>query len=136
MTALGKWMLFASLQCTEVEDEAPTVCCNTGKVILPTFPDPPELLKKLLTENTEEGKLFRKHSRPLNNALALSSLKVNIKKFTGGFAPCVIFEGKVSQMIGPLYPNPGEAPRFAQLYVHDPGTENTMRIQNYVYQQQ
>ena len=106
------------------------MCCNSGKVVLPNFPDPPEFLKKLLTEHSEEGKVFRKHSRIFNNALALSSLAVNIKKFSGGFAPCVVFEGKVSQRIGPLFPEEGEEPKFAQLDVHDPGTEHTTRIQN------
>ena len=96
--------------------ESATLCCNSGKVILPLFPAPPDLLKELLTNNTEEAKLFRKNARTFNNALALSSVKVNIKKFTGGFAPCVVFEGKVHQKIGPLLPEDGEQPKFAQLY--------------------
>ena len=87
--------------------ESATLCCNSGKVILPVFPAPPDLLKELLTDNTEEAKLFRKNARTFNNALALSSVKVNIKKFTGGFAPCVVFEGKVHQKIGPLLPEDG-----------------------------
>ena len=110
--------------------ESATLCCNSGKVILPVFPDPPDLLKELLANNTEESKLFRKNSHTLNNALALSSVKVNIKKFTGGFAPCVVFEGKVHQKIGPLLPEDGEQPKFAPLYVHDPSTEHTTRIKN------
>ena len=112
------------------KDESPTLCCNSGKVILPLFPDPPDLLKELLTSKSEEGRLFRKNTRTFNNALALSSLKVNVKKFTGGFAPSVIFEGKVCQRIGPMLPEDGEEPKFAQLYVHDPATEHTSRIKN------
>ena len=112
------------------KDESPTLCCNSGKVILPLFPDPPEMLKELLTSKSEEGKLFRKNTRTLNNALALSSLIVNVKKFSGGFAPSVIFEGKVCQKIGPILPEDGEQPKFAQLYVHDPATEHTTRIKN------
>ena len=53
-----------------------------------------------------------------------------MRKFSGGFAPNVIFEGKVCQRIGPILPGIGEEPKFAQLYVHDPSTEHTMRIKN------
>ena len=53
-----------------------------------------------------------------------------MKTFKGGFAPSVIFEGKVCQRIGPLLPDVGQEPKFAQLYVHDPATENTIRFKN------
>ena len=46
------------------------------------------------------------------------------------YKPSVIFEGKVSQMFGPLYPDDGKEPKFAQLYVHDPATEHTMRVKS------
>ena len=94
------------------------------------FPNPPLILQELLTKDTDEGKLFRKNTRSLNNALTLSSLQVRIKHFDSGFAPSVIFEGKVCQRIGPLFPEAGEEPKFAQLYIHDPGTEHTRRVQN------
>ena len=110
--------------------ETASLCCNSGKVILEHFPDPPELLKKLLTEHTEESMIFRRNTRPLNNALTLSSLQVHIKSFESGFAPNIIFEGKVCQRIGPLIPEPGEVPKFAQLYVIDSDTQHTTRVQN------
>ena len=108
--------------------ETPSMCCNSGKVDLDPFPDPPKLIKDLLTEDTDQGKLFRKNTRPLNNALTLSSLQVRVKTFFGGFAPSVIFEGKVCQRIGPLYPEEGDDPKFAQLYVIDPASQNKTRL--------
>ena len=33
-------------------------------------------------------------------------------------------------MYGPLIPDDNETPRFAQLYVHDPATQHTMRVKN------
>ncbi|GBL84543.1 hypothetical protein AVEN_117273-1 [Araneus ventricosus] len=36
-----------------------TKCCHDGKVQLPTFPDAPELLKSLLTENSPDSKNYR-----------------------------------------------------------------------------
>ena len=110
--------------------ETPTLCCNSGKVILDAFPDPPSLLQELLTKDSDDGNLFRKNTRTFNNALTLSSLQVRIKRFDNGFTPSVIFEGKVCQRIGPLFPEEGEEPKFAQLYVHDPSTEQTKRVEN------
>ena len=79
------------------EKETSSMCWNSGKVSLPQLPDHPLLLKELLTKDTDEAKLFRKHTRIFNNALTLSSLQVQIKKKDGGFTPSVIFEGKVCQ---------------------------------------
>ena len=62
--------------------------------------------------------------------LALSSIIVNESRFKNRYWPSVIFEGKVSQMYGPLQPEEGETPRFAQLYIHDPATEHTTRVKN------
>ena len=114
------------------KNETPSLCCNSGKVLLDPFPDPPNILQKLLIENTEEGKIFRRNTRTFNNSLTLSSLQVHIKTFDGGsgFAPNVIFEGKVCQRIGPVMPDPGSEPKFAQLYILDPDAEHAMRVQN------
>ena len=112
------------------KNETATLCCNNGKVNLEPFPEPPPYLRKLWTEDNAESRLFREQSRPFNNALALSSIKVEERKFDNNFSPSVIFEGKVSQIYGPLIPGPNETPRFSQLYVHDPATEHTIRIAN------
>ena len=118
------------LWCKKWIKETPSLCCNSGKVHLDSFPDPPDLLKKLLTEETVDAKLFREQSRSLNNALTLSSIQVRTKKFNSAFVPNVIFEGKVCQWIGPIIPDAGDEPKFAQLYVHDPATEHTRRVKN------
>ena len=41
-----------------------------------------------------------------------------------------MFEGKVSQICGPLLAEDGEQPRFAQIYVCDPGTQHSIRMDN------
>ena len=110
--------------------ETSSLCCNGGKVSLSHFPPPPNLIKSLLIGDDVEAKLFRDNARSFNNALALSSIRVNERKFSNGYNPSVIFEGKVCQMYGPLLPGSGEEPRFAQLYIHDPATENTLRVRN------
>ena len=93
--------------------ETPSICCNSGKIELDPFPEPPLYLKELLTKDTVEGKLFRNHTRPLNNAITLSSLQVRKKKFDSDFAPNIIYDRRVCQRIGPLYPEAGEEPKFA-----------------------
>ena len=110
--------------------ETSSTCCNGGKVMLEKFPEPPEYLKKLLKDNTTEAKLFRENIRSFNNALALSSLQVKTRKFNNGYNPSVVFEGKVSQICGPLLAEDGEQPRFSQIYVCDPSTQHSIRMDN------
>ena len=108
--------------------ETPSLCCNNNKVNLDPFPLPPRELQKLLLSDTVEARLFRENIRSFNNALALSSIKVNERKFKNGYSPSVIFEGKVCQIFGPLQPEEGQEPKFAQLYVVDPSQEHTIRV--------
>ena len=112
------------------EKETASVCCNEGKVSLNIFPPPPKLIRDLLTGKTVEARLFRENTRSFNNSLALSSVIVHERKFSNGYNPSVIFEGKVSQMYGPLLAENGEEPKFAQLYILDPSTQHTTRIKN------
>ena len=108
--------------------ETGTTCCSNGKVYIDPLPQPPELINKLWHENTPEGRLFRQNARSINNAVCLTSIKGKQKLFGGGFAPSVIYEGKVTYLVGPLQAAEGEKPCFAQLYVHDPSLETGLRL--------
>ena len=112
------------------EKETGSTCCNNGKVPLKPFPKPPDQINKLWHDDTAEGRLFRQHSRVINNAVCLTSIKVKLRHFVGGFSPCVVFEGKVNYLVGPLQAAAGERPCFAQLYVHDPSLETSTRFNN------
>ena len=57
--------------------ETSSTCCNGGKIILESFPHPPEYLQKLWKDKTTEANLFRENSRSFNNGLALSSVVVS-----------------------------------------------------------
>ena len=109
--------------------ETATICCKQGKVCLESFPDPPKMLQDLWIKNTAEARIFRENARSFNNALALSSLIKNERKFVG-FSPSVVFEGKVHQRYGPLMSENGEQPQFAQVYIHDPATQHSVRFKN------
>ena len=73
-----------------------------GKIELPFFPEPPEILKKLWLGEGKESEVFRNNARVLNNAICLSSVKVTEKKSPGGYNPFVIFQGRVTQFMGPV----------------------------------
>ena len=108
--------------------ETGSTCCNNGKVSLDSLPQPPEQINKLWHEDTPEGRLFRQHARSINNAVCLTSIKGKQRTFGGGFAPNVVYEGKVTYLVGPLQAAEGEKPCFAQLYVHDPSLETGLRL--------
>ena len=109
--------------------ESAGFCCSNGKVLPKVFPRPPEQLMKLWTGQGRIDRLFRSHTRELNNALCLSSIQVNEKKF-GNFTPSVIFQGQLKHYAGALLPNDGCTPRFAQLYCMDPALETSQRFSN------
>ena len=110
--------------------ETSGTCCNNGKVVLETFPRPPEEIYKLWYAQSVEGRLFRENARSINNAVCLTSIKVKTKDFGKSFSPSIIFEGKATQLAGPLKANDGDRPYFAQLYLHDPQLECSERFKN------
>ncbi len=109
--------------------ESEGFCCSSGKVKTAPFPKPPGKLLDLWTSNGAPGNLLKKFSREINNAVALSSIKVTEKTFRG-FSPSVIFQGQMKHLAGALLPAHGEVPRFAQLYCFDARLETTQRFEN------
>ena len=66
------------------------MCCLQGKVILPPYPEPPEILKDLWLGDGKKSEVFWNNARVLNNAICLLSVKVTEKKLPG-YRPSVIF---------------------------------------------
>ena len=83
------------------QKETSSNCCLSGQIDLPKFPCPPQNLHDLWFGDSEEAKIFRKYSRILNNAVCLSSVLVGSKPVTS-FAPSIIYQGKVTQLLGSL----------------------------------
>lgn len=105
-------------------NELNSICCSNGKVKIPPFPTPPPLLCNLWKGTDERSQIFREFARSLNNALALTSQKVQHKILRGSqWAPSVIIQGKVHHHIGPLERRGEAQPRFAQIWVFDPAHE-------------
>ena len=80
--------------------ESSSICCYSGKTSLPPIPDPPDLLKSLLTSGDERGVVFRKYIRQLNNALAMASVKIgNLTQDFNSFMPTVFLQVIVFSLI-------------------------------------
>ena len=56
--------------------ETASTCCSEGKVLLDRFPTPPPDIDILWHADTPAGRLFREHSRSINNAVCLTSIRV------------------------------------------------------------
>ncbi|KAF0312693.1 hypothetical protein FJT64_016583 [Amphibalanus amphitrite] len=107
--------------------ERATFCCAGGKVHLDPLPAPPPVLRRLWTDDTLEARTFRQYVRHLNSALALSSLSVREvppPAGTGGYAPCVVVQGRLYHRLGPLEVPEDRPPSFAQIYISDPLAED------------
>ena len=67
------------------------------------------------------GNSFRRNIRNYNNALAFSSLGVQIDQSVAGQSGIYTFriQGELVHRIGSLLPQFGELPRFAQIHIHD-----------------
>ena len=99
-----------------------SLCCGQGKVVLPPLASPPEMLMHLLTAADKRGREFRDQIRAYNSALAFASLGVNLDKEISNARRGVYtfrIQGVVHHYIGQLTPREGEAPSFAQIYIHD-----------------
>ena len=122
--------MYTSKHCgTMLKKKTTSLCCLNGKVVLPHFTEPPEELRKLWFNEIPEAKVFLNHTRVINNAICLSSVAVWERTFSN-YTPSVIFQSQVVQWMGPLQPEPGTQPCFAQLYVLDPSLETTTRYAN------
>ncbi|KAH9834149.1 uncharacterized protein C8Q71DRAFT_688168, partial [Rhodofomes roseus] len=97
-------------------------CCNSGKVHVPSAPDPPHALKQLFVQNTAQAREFREHIRQYNSAFAFTSLGVQIDDTVNhGNGPYVFrIHGELCHRSGSLDPPPGQPRSYAQLFVHDP----------------
>ena len=99
-----------------------SLCCGEGKVVLLPVAPHPELLMHLLTATDPRGRAFREQIRAYNNVLAFASLGANLDKGLANAKRGVYtfrIHGVMYHRIGRLMPNEGEAPAFAQIYIHD-----------------
>ena len=107
------------------------MCCFSGKVITSKLDDIPRELQQLLDGNDPTSKKFCEHIQNYNNALAMTSVGQDVGKIlnedkeinnsTGPYVHKV--KGEHHHIAGTLLPPTGRPPQFAQLYIHDPETQ-------------
>ncbi|PKK59313.1 hypothetical protein RhiirC2_794998 [Rhizophagus irregularis] len=103
-----------------------TMCCAGGKVTLPPLLEPPSYLMELYTSSESDAKSFRKNIRRYNSLLACTSFGANVNdEFQNMGISNFSIHGQVYHLIGPLLPEEGQVPKFAQLYIYD--TENEIK---------
>ncbi|GBO02818.1 hypothetical protein AVEN_171026-1 [Araneus ventricosus] len=102
-----------------------TNCCHDGKVQLPAFPDAPELLKALLSENSPDAKII--DSDFGNTILPLHSLRWERKlNHHVELGHTVTFYYRVS----PLYASDQHKESYRQLYIFDSSVATEKRVSN------
>ncbi|XP_042905358.2 uncharacterized protein [Parasteatoda tepidariorum] len=107
-----------------------TKCCHDGKINLPTLMDIPELLQKLLSDNSIEARNYRNHIREYNSALAFASFGAHIKPPPGNGPYCFRIHGQIYHMVSPLYSNDQNNAGYGQLYIFDSTEATNRRIEN------
>jgi hypothetical protein len=102
-----------------------SLCCENGKVLLPSLLATPQELEVLLTSKKRSAVKFQDQIRMYNLVLAITSFgaKVDesITRGTGAYSFCI--QGELYHKIESLCLVEGQHPQFAQLYIHDMESE-------------
>ena len=114
-----------------------SLCCGRGKVKLGNeAPNPPELLKNLITGKHPKSKTFIENIRRYNSMFSFTSLGAKQDmSVTRGFGPyCYRIQGQNYHRMGTLLPETNKPPVFAQLYIYDRQNEIQNRINGVRYE--
>ncbi|RPD57504.1 hypothetical protein L226DRAFT_445735, partial [Lentinus tigrinus ALCF2SS1-7] len=97
------------------------LCCDRGRVRLPSPPPTPDLLRHLFTSSDRDARDFRQHIRRYNAALSFVSIGIDVDKtIRDGHGPYVFcISGEIHHLAGSLLPMPTHQPEYAQLYIYD-----------------
>ena len=108
------------------------MCCNHGKVTLPSLQYPPPELASLLTGSDVQSKNFKENIWGYNRAFAFTSLGVKEDHSVnrGNGPPVFRIQGELAHWSGSLLPEPGHSPVYAQIYIYDPHIAVTHRMAN------
>ncbi|GJW27762.1 DNA helicase [Tanacetum coccineum] len=103
-------------------------CCSGGKVVSQWPRDPPNEVKELFRD-----KGFQENIRAYNQMFAMTSFGACIDDFVNKRRGPYVFKisGQIYHWIGSLCPEPGNPPRFIQLYIYDTQNEVANRIHHF-----
>lgn len=107
------------------------LCCQNGKVALPSPRDaPPELIWLLHPLNKElASKRLRDEIRKFNSTFAMTShgAQIDTKVLKGKGPYTFRIHGQNYHLIGSLLPEENTKPKYAQLYIYDTSNELSNR---------
>ena len=106
-------------------------CCGYGSVNLPSFTDPPDMLKDLLTSESSEAKSFRQNIRTYNSMLSMASRNITGKEtdFSSSKGPPVFkISGSMFHLTPNVFPVSGQPPKYGQIYVYDREEQLDVRL--------
>jgi len=108
------------------------ICCLSGQVNLPAFPDAPRELAELFDGTSPYSSEFKTHIRQYNTAFAFTSLGVNVdQSVIAGSGPYSFrISGELHHLSGSLIALPQNASVYAQIYIHDPADQLQQRQGN------
>ena len=97
---------------------------------VPPLKEPPEILKTLLTSNTNRDHDFRENVRAYNSSLAFASMQLTGEhyKFKKKGPYCFRINGQVYHSISHMLPETGKKPSFSQIYIYDQQNELNNRL--------
>ncbi|KIK20564.1 hypothetical protein PISMIDRAFT_105502 [Pisolithus microcarpus 441] len=97
------------------------LCCLQGQVALPPIQQWPRVLQDLF-DDPQDQREFKKNVHQYNNALAFTSVGVEVDRQTvQGAGPASFrIHGTLRHVMGALMPPQGLQPSYAQLYIYDP----------------
>jgi hypothetical protein len=103
--------------------------CKQGEIILPPIREPPDLLRRLLTRDHPTSDSFFKNIRQYNSALAFTSIAYTPDRRLGmhAYNPTFQIQGELYHLQGPLNPQAGNDPIYAQYFIYDPDEATRLR---------
>jgi hypothetical protein len=107
------------------------LCCRDGKVELPLLRHAPSVLQHLLFDsNSADSKQFQQNTRIYNAMFSFTSpgMQIDNRVSRGRGPPTLRIQGQACHRIGTMLPEPGEQPKYAQLYIYDTENEIDNRI--------
>jgi hypothetical protein len=98
-----------------------SLCCENGKVLLPSLLATPQELEVLLFNKERSVVKFRDQIHMYNSVLAFTSLGAKVdESVTRGTKPYSFrIKGELYIKIGSMCPVEGHRPQFTQLYIYD-----------------
>jgi hypothetical protein len=105
-------------------------CCKQGEIVLPPIREPPDLLRRLLTRDYPTSDSFFKNIRQYNSALAFTSITYTPDRRLGmhAYNPTFQIQGELYHLQGPLNPQAGNDPMYAQYFIYD--LDETTRLRS------